>query len=72
MESVVLLWVEHFEQGRSRVAIVGHLRHLINLVEDKDGVAGACFLDRLDDTTRHGTNIRATMTTDLGLVVETS
>ena len=39
MEGVVLLRIEHLKQCRSRVAIVGVLCNLIDLVEDKHRVA---------------------------------
>ena len=72
MEGVVLLRVEHFEQGGGRVAVVGHLRHLVDFIKDEHGIARAGLLDALDNTSRHGTDIRTAMTADFGLVVQTA
>ena len=47
-----------------------HLRHLVDFIEDKHGIARAGLLDALDDTARHGTDIRTAVTTDLRLVVQ--
>ena len=40
MEGVVLLWVEHFEQCRSRVALEVST-NLVNLVEHEHWVVGS-------------------------------
>lgn len=69
MEGGVLFGVEDFEQSGGRVAIEGLALHLVDFVEDKDGIAGARFLDALNDTPRHGADIGAAMATYLGLVV---
>ena len=39
VEGLVLLRVEHFEQGRHGVTVVSGLCHFVYLVEDKDRVA---------------------------------
>ena len=72
MEGAVLLWVEHLQQGAGGVAVMRVLRHLVNLVEDEDGVRAACLLNVLDDAARHGTNVGATVSANLGLVVQTT
>ena len=72
MEGIVLLRIEHLKQGRGRVSVVGVLRHLVDFIEDKDGIARTSALDGLDDTSRHRTDIGTTVSTDLGLVVQTT
>ena len=72
VEGVVLLWVEHLQQCTGGVAVVRVLRHLVNLVKDEYGVAASCLLDILDDAARHGTDIRAAVTANLSLVVQTA
>ena len=69
MEGIVLLRIEHLEQGRCRVAIMGILCYLVNLVENKHGVARASLLYALDDTSGHGTDVGTTVTANLSLVV---
>ena len=69
VESVVLLGVEHFQQGGGRVAVDGVLRHLVYLVEDEDGVAGAGLLHALDDAPGHGAHVSAPVSPYLRLVV---
>ena len=72
VEGVVLLGVKHFQQGRCRVTVVGILRHLVNLVENEDGVARTGFLDVLDDTSGHSTDVGTAVSANLGLVVQTA
>ena len=69
MEGVVLLGVKHFEQGARGVAVVGHLRDFVNLVEDEDGVRRAGFGQALDDASGHGADVRLAVAANLGLVV---
>ena len=38
VEGIVLLRVEHLKQSARGVAVVGHLRDFVYLVEDEDGV----------------------------------
>ncbi len=66
-EGVVLLGVEDLEQGRRRVAPeVG--RHLVDLVQQEDGVDGAGGLHALDDAAREAADVGAAVAADLGLV----
>ena len=39
VEGVVLFRVEYLEQGRSGIAIMCHLRHLVDFIENKHGIA---------------------------------
>ncbi len=64
----ILLGVEHFQQGRGRIAVEADAE-LVHLVEHHHGIAGAGLADRLDDVARHGADIGAPMASDLGLVV---
>ena len=72
MEGIVLLWIEYFQQSRSRVTVVGVLRHFVDFIEDEDGVARTGSLDRLNDTSGHRTDIGTTVSADLSLVVQTT
>ena len=70
MEGVVLFRVEHFQQGRRRVAVVGHLRHLVYLVEYEDRVGATGLLNALDDAAGHSTDVSASVAANLGFVVQ--
>ena len=72
VESGVLLGVEHLEKSRSGIAMHSGLCHFVYLVEDKDGIARSGFLNVLDDTTGHSTDIGATMTTYLSFIVQST
>ena len=72
VECLVLLGVEHFKQCRRRVAVMSVLCHLVNLVEDEHGIRRSCLLHTLDDTSRHGADICASVSAYLGLVVQTA
>ena len=69
MESHILFRVKHLQQCRCRVAVVGLLRHFVNLVENEHGVAAASLLDVLDDLTCHCPYVRAAVSADFSLVV---
>ena len=69
VECSVLLRVENLQKGARWVAMV-RLRHLVDLVEDNHRVRSATTLDGLYNTTRHSTDICASMTTNLRLVVQ--
>ena len=66
-ERRVLRRVQHLEQGRGRVAPVG-AAHLVDLVQQEEGVGRLGLLHRLDDLARHGADIGPAVTADLGLV----
>jgi hypothetical protein len=70
-KGVVLLGVEDFEQSRRRVAAEVH-RHLVDLVEEKDGVDGSGLLHPLDDLAGEGADVGAAVAADLGLVANAS
>ena len=67
VEGVVLLRVEHLEQRRRRVAAEVH-RHLVDFVEQEDGIARAGLLEALDDLARQRADVGAAVAADLGLV----
>ena len=48
------------------------LRHLVNLVQYEYGVRRTSFLNVLDDTARHSTNVCTTVSANLSLVVQTT
>ena len=72
VESLVLLRVEHFEQGRGRVAMDGILSHLVDFVEDEHGVRRACLLQTLDDAAGHGTDVGAAVSAYFRFVLHTA
>ncbi len=66
-EGVVLLRVEHLQQGRGGIAAeVG--ADLVHLVEHEDRVVGARLVDAGDDLARQGADVGAPVAADLGLV----
>ena len=67
VERVVLLGVEHLEQGRCRVAAEVR-RHLVDLVEQEHRVVGADLLEALDDLAGQRADVGAPVAADLGLV----
>ena len=70
-ERVVLRGVEHLEQRARRVTTpVG--TELVDLVEEHDGVHGPGFRERADDPARPRADVRAPVTTQLGLVADTT
>ena len=69
METLILLRIEHFQQGRGRVAM-GIPAHFVDLVQHEDRVGGFGLLQVLDDPARHGTDIGLPVSPDLGLVMQ--
>ena len=70
-EGEVLLGIEHLEQGRRGIAPeVGP--DLVDLVHHEDGVVGPGAPDALDDPTRHGPDVGAAVSSDLGLVADSA
>ncbi len=67
LEGGVLLRIEDFEQGRGRIAAEVR-RHLVDFVEQEDGVLGARALHVLDDLARQGADVGAAMAANLGFV----
>ena len=66
-EARVLLGVEHFEHRRGRIAAeVG--AHLVDLVDQEDGIRRLGVADRADDRARHGADVRPPVPADLRLV----
>ena len=66
-ERVVLLGVEHLEQGRRRIAAeVG--AELVDLIEQDDRIARARPAQALQEPARHGADVGAAVAADLGLV----
>ena len=72
MEGVVLFRVKHLQQSRGRIAIMSHLGHLIDFIENEHWIARAGLLDRLDDTSGHGSNIGTAVSANLCLVMQTA
>ena len=67
VEGMVLFGIEHLQQRRRRVAAEVH-RHLVDLVEHEQRVAGADLVEVLHDPARHRADVGAAMAADLGLV----
>ena len=67
VEGVVLFRIQHLQQGAGRVATpVG--AHLVDLVEQEEGVGGLGLFHRLDDLAGHRADVGAAVAADLGLV----
>ena len=66
-EGRVLCRVEHLEQRGARVALEGHAK-LVYLVQQEDRVLRLCLTHTLDDSTRHGTDIRTTVAPNVRFV----
>src|SRR5690606_16516365 len=67
-EGVVLLGIEHLEQGRGGVA-AEVVAELVDLVEHEDGADGPRLLHPLDDLARKRADTGAPVATDRRLVV---
>ena len=66
---MVLLRVEHLEQGRRGVPAEVH-RHLVDLVEQEHRVERPGLLHHLDDLAREGADVGAPVAANLGLVAD--
>src|SRR5439155_15675166 len=67
LKARILLRIEHFQQGRGRIAApIG--ADLIDLVEQEERVRRFRLLHALQDLARHRTDIGAAVAADLGLV----
>src|SRR5436853_496070 len=66
-ERIVLRRIEHFEQGRSGVALERHTQ-LVDLVEQEHRVLGPCLLHALDDATGHRPHVGAAVAADVRFV----
>ena len=64
---MVLLGVEHLEEGRRRVAAEVH-RHLVDFVQQEERVLRARLLHHLDDLARERADVGPAVAADLGLV----
>ena len=71
MEGVVLLGVEHFQQGVGGVSLVV-LAYLVYLVEDDYGVGAAGTVDALEDTSGHRSDVCPAVTSYLRLVMQSA
>ena len=67
-EGVVLFRVQHFQQGRRRVAPEVRAE-LVHFVQHHNRVAGASLLEALNDAARHGADIGAPVPAYFSLVV---
>ena len=67
LEGGVLLGIENFKQRRGRIAAEVR-RHLVDFVEQEDGVLGAGALHVLDDLAGQCADVGAAMAANLGLV----
>ena len=68
-KGVVLLGVQHLQQGRRGVASEINA-HLINLVQHEEGIEGPRPPHGLDDAARQGPDVGAAMASDLRLVAD--
>ncbi|MNO93377.1 hypothetical protein D3C76_849770 [compost metagenome] len=71
VEIVILFRIQHFQQGRRRVAT--HVAaHLVDFIEQEQRVAHSNLGQLLDQAARHGTDIGTTVTANLGLIPHTT
>ena len=68
VEGIILLRVEHLEEGAGGVALVV-VGELVHLIKDEDGIARAGLKEALDDPSRHRPYVGAAVTADLRLIV---
>src|SRR5438270_3152899 len=68
-EGRVLLGIESFEQSRRRVA-AEVATELVDFVEHEDGIVGLGAADALYDLSGQSADVSATMTADLGFIVQ--
>ena len=66
-EGVVLRRIEHFEEGRGRIALERDAQ-LVHFVEQEDRVLRSRLLHALNDPSGHGTHIRPPVAADIGLI----
>jgi hypothetical protein len=69
IEGVILLRIEHFEQGCRGIAAKIDT-HLVDFIQAEHRIDNTSLLHRQDDLTRHGADIGATVTSNLGLVTD--
>ena len=71
MEGIVLLRIQHFQQCCCGIALeIGC--NLIDLIQYKHRIGCTCFEDILNNASRHRPDIGASVTANLGLVVQTA
>ena len=66
-EGVILFRVEHFQQGRGRVA-AEILAELVDLIQHEERVGGPGAFHGLDDSSGQRADVRAAMAADFGLI----
>ena len=66
-EGVVLLAVQHLQQGRRGVPTVV-AAHLVDLVQQQQGIHAAALADGVDDPARHGPYVGPAVAADVRLV----
>ena len=66
-EGVVLRRIEHLEQRARRVALERDAE-LVHFVQQEHRILGARLLHALDDPSRHGADVGAPVSADVGLV----
>jgi hypothetical protein len=67
LEHVILFRIEHFEQGRARIA--AEIRaELVDFIQQQHGIHRAGFLHHLNDLTGQRANVGATMTANLSFI----
>ena len=70
-KSIVLSWIQHLQQGRSRISLI-ITAHLVHLIQEENRIAGTGFLKGFQDTTRHSSYIGTTMTANFRLIPHTT
>src|SRR5437660_8259736 len=70
-KGVILLRVQHFQQGGSRIA-AKFSGELVNLIQQEDRVTNADRFHALNNASRESAHISAAMPTDLCLIMHTT
>lgn len=70
VKAVVLLWVEDFEHGGFRVALVTPSSYLVNLIYQNKRVLGTCLLQCSDDLPGLRSDVGSTMSLELSYIVK--
>ena len=71
IERMVLLRIQHFQQGGRRIAAMIPT-DLVDLIQDHDRIGGLHLSDRLQDATGHRTDVGLAMTADLTFIMQTA
>ena len=70
-KSKILLRVQRFQQSRRRVT-PKISAHFVNFIHHEDRIVAAALLQPLQDATRHGTNVSASVASNFGFITDSA